>query len=45
MFKIGDYVFDSKNNGRKKNVERPPQSIAQEDDKLLMYYDFSLGRV
>ena len=26
-------------------AERLPESVVQEDDKLLMYYDISLGRV
>jgi hypothetical protein len=26
-------------------AERLPESVIQEDDKLLMYYDISLGRV
>ena len=28
-----------------KTAERLPESVIQEDDKLLMYYDISLGRV
>jgi len=26
-------------------AERLPESVIQEDDKLLMYYDLSLGRI
>jgi hypothetical protein len=28
-----------------KTAERLPESVIQEDDKLLMYYDISLGRI